>query len=708
MMKQAMPEIISDIPKKSGSMIKSCDKKYLIRKLREMKRFTFLVYLLLISAFLNPLLAQYEENPLPQHLTEEEKGRLDEIGRDFFITDPPEGNVRAIAEYEPMESVLIRYPLGIPLDLVATFSEEILVATIVSGTDQENNATDDFISAGVNMDNVKFIHAPTDSFWTRDYGPWYVEYGDQQIGIINFPYNRLRPNDDDIPIVIADSLGLELFGMDMVHTGGNYMASGGAQAASTTLVYEENGHTPEELDQLALDYLGVEQYHFNEDPLDDYIEHIDTWGKFLDVDKILIGQVPEDDYRYEDFEAVANYYENTLSDWGTPYQVFRVFTPGDAPSTPYTNSLILNDRVFVPTTGSQWDDEALATFEDVMPGYDIIGVDFYSWQNTDALHCRTHEMADDEMLKIKHTPLLGDIDSREEYIIEAEIIPFSGEALYGDSVKVYYRFNAEGSYSYNVMENTTGNFYEAGIPVPEEATEVYYYIHAADESGRSENHPYIGAYDPHDFYPTPTNVAEIQLDAETLEATAMVDLTAEESLQISNEGEVDLNFTIDFTFNEGDGWAYALTQTGVVNPGSSVDISVIFDAAGLSVDTYTGLMSIASNVPLHPVVEVPLTFDVTINTAASTLEEKGVTIHPNPFRKQLVIDFAGLSGKNLKFRIYNIQGELVKTFNGPDIHALQKIRWDGRNNNGDVVPGGIYLIEVTGDSGRIIRKVSKQ
>jgi len=258
------------------------------------------------------------------------------------------------------------------------------------------------------------------------------------------------------------------------------------------------------------------------------------------------------------------------------------------------------------------------------------------------------------------------------------------------------------------MENTTGNFYEAGIPVPEEATEVYYYIHAADESGRSENHPYIGAYDPHDFYPTPTNVAEIQLDAETLEATAMVDLTAEESLQISNEGEVDLNFTIDFTFNEGDGWAYALTQTGVVNPGSSVDISVIFDAAGLSVDTYTGLMSIASNVPLHPVVEVPLTFDVTINTAASTLEEKGVTIHPNPFRKQLVIDFAGLSGKNLKFRIYNIQGELVKTFNGPDIHALQKIRWDGRNNNGDVVPGGIYLIEVTGDSGRIIRKVSKQ
>ncbi|MFW5974576.1 MAG: agmatine deiminase family protein, partial [Bacteroidota bacterium] len=280
-----------------------------------MKKILLLAPLMLILVFQNPVFAQYEENPLPQHLTEEEKQRLDEIARAFFPTDPPEGDVRAIAEYEPMESVLIRYPLGIPLDLVADFSEEILVSTIVSGTYEENNATEDFEDAGVNMDNVKFIHAPTDSYWTRDYGPWYVEYGDQQIGIINFPYNRPRPNDDDIPIIIADSLGLELFGMDMVHTGGNYMATGLTQAASTTLVYDENDHTPEELDQMALDYLGVEQYHFNEDPLDDYIEHIDTWAKFLDTDKIIIGQVPEDDYRYEDFEAVADYYENTLSDW---------------------------------------------------------------------------------------------------------------------------------------------------------------------------------------------------------------------------------------------------------------------------------------------------------------------------------------------------------------------------------------------------------
>lgn len=670
-----------------------------------MKKLLLLAPLVLIFVFQSPVLAQYEENPLPQHLTEEEKQRLDEIGRDFFVTDPPEGDVRAIAEYEPMESVLIRYPLGIPLDLVATFSEEILVSTIVSGTFQENNATEDFIDAGVNMDNVKFIHAPTDSYWTRDYGPWYVEYGDQQIGIINFPYNRPRPDDDDIPIVIADSLGLELFGMNLVHTGGNYMATGRTQAASTTLVMDENDYTDEEIDELVYDYLGVEQYHFNEDPLDDYIEHIDTWAKFLDTDKIIIGQVPEDDYRYEDFEAVADYYENTMSDWGTPYQVYRVFTPGDAPDTPYTNSLILNDRVFVPTTGSEWDDEALATWQEAMPGYEIIGVDFYSWQNTDALHCRTHEMADKEMLKIKHMPILGSMEREEDYTIEAEIIPFSGETIYEDSVKVYYKLEEEGAYDYVMMENTSADLWEATLPVPDEATEVYYYIHAADESGRSENHPYIGAHDPHDFYPVPTNVAEIQVDVESIETTAMVDNQTQETFQIHNTGEVDLSFEVDFTFDEGDGWAYSTTQSGLINPGNSANLTVYFDATDLAVDTYTGSLLISSNDPLQPETEIPLTFDVTVNTSNQSLSAETIDVYPNPFKQVLHVE---TKDDVRQIRIYNLHGKAVKIFGEEALSGKGNLQWHGRDNHGNILPKGMYLLEILHNNGRIIHKVSKQ
>ena len=54
-----------------------------------------------------------QEQFLPIGLTEEEKTRLGEIGQNFQRTAPPPGVMRACAEWEPCERVLIRWPLGI-------------------------------------------------------------------------------------------------------------------------------------------------------------------------------------------------------------------------------------------------------------------------------------------------------------------------------------------------------------------------------------------------------------------------------------------------------------------------------------------------------------------------------------------------------------------------------------------------------------------
>jgi len=36
------------------------------------------------------------------------------------------------------------------------------------------------------MSNVNFLIAPSNTYWTRDYGPMYVRYGDDEIGIVDF------------------------------------------------------------------------------------------------------------------------------------------------------------------------------------------------------------------------------------------------------------------------------------------------------------------------------------------------------------------------------------------------------------------------------------------------------------------------------------------------------------------------------------------
>ncbi len=429
-----------------------------------------------------------EHDGLPKGMTAEEELRRHEIGMTFTPTAPPEGPVRGFAEFNRLQGVLIRYPLGIPLSLVAAMSEHATVYTIVSGGWQQNQATNAYNSAGVNLNNCVFIQAPSNSIWTRDYGPWFIADSNNEIAVLDFPYNRPRPSDDAIPQAFANLLGVERYGMNVVHTGGNYMSDGMGISASTDLVWSENGNNQSfVLGQMA-DFAGVDIYHVTIDAQGDYIKHIDTWAKFLDVDKILIAEVPSSHPRYWAYEQVADYFSEQISAYGTPYQVYRVYTPN---GQPYTNALILNEKVYVPIMGSSWDAAALAVYEEALPGYEVLGF-AGSWQSTDALHCRVKDITDIGMLHISHIPIHGVHDYRSEFEIVADMIAYSGEELYSDSLFVIYKSN-ENEFDTIPMFHQSGNTYFGNIPVTLGDTLITYYISAADASGRKETWPLIGA-----------------------------------------------------------------------------------------------------------------------------------------------------------------------------------------------------------------------
>ena len=138
-----------------------------------------------------------------------------------------------------MSGVLIRYPFGISLDIIRELAEDLIVYCLVSSS-QQNSALNSMNSANVNTNNVEFIAGPTDSYWTRDYGPWWVVDGDNNMSIVDFTYNRPRPNDNDAPLKISEFLNVPYYSVDIVHSGGNYMTDGYGTSASSSLVYEEN------------------------------------------------------------------------------------------------------------------------------------------------------------------------------------------------------------------------------------------------------------------------------------------------------------------------------------------------------------------------------------------------------------------------------------------------------------------------------------
>ena len=407
----------------------------------------------------------------------------------------PPHPVRQPAEFEPMEGVLIRYPFGISYEIIAEMAEDVNVVTIVASQDEANYVESQYSSHGVNTAHTSYLIAPSDSYWTRDYGPWFVFDGDNNLSVIDFTYNRPRPNDNNIPSAFAADQNMSLYYMPLTHTGGNYMTDGQGIAVSTDLVYTENpDKTAEEINGIVNDYLGITKYHVVTDALGEYIKHIDCWAKYLAPDVIMIIKVSKDHPSYDKIEAAVKYFENQTSCYGTPYKIERVYCDMDEP---YINSLILNNKVFVPVTGSSWDDDALESYEEAMPGYEVIGFSG-SWYNTDALHCRAKGIPDRGMLYIEHTPLSGAQNGADGFTINAKIYSYSGGNLVLSATRVYYQVD-HGQWESVQMNSLGNNYYKAVIPSQPDGSTISYYIHAEDESGRKENHPYIGAAWPHTF-----------------------------------------------------------------------------------------------------------------------------------------------------------------------------------------------------------------
>ena len=421
----------------------------------------------------------------------------------FNETNPPSGTVRFPAEFEPMQAVTIRYPLGIPTSLVKQLSERTKVYVIVT-SGQQNSARSTFQNAGCNMSNITYYNMSTDSYWVRDYGPWYI-FNDLEPAIVDNVYNRPRQNDNMVPIYMGQKLGLTVYGMNLTHTGGNMMEDGRGVGISDELILQENNNNETDVRNKMRNYLGIDPYHITIDPQGDYIAHVDCWGKLLAPDKILIAQLPASNSHYADYEEVAEFFATTNCCWGYPYKVYRVYEPGGNTLAPYTNSLIVNKTVFVPLgSNATHNNNALAVYQQALPGYEIIGVTNNSgstaWQNTDALHCRTRGVMDFDMLFVDHRDVVfGEQPMQDSIAITSKFIAYSGEDLKQDSLLVYYSIDGN---AYQAAHMTaTGNPYEyvGYIKGYHYGSSVDYYVFGADQSGHRYSQPSFGAVEPHHF-----------------------------------------------------------------------------------------------------------------------------------------------------------------------------------------------------------------
>jgi len=445
-------------------------------------KYAFMVLVLAMVSFAEMSVCGTEEL-LPIGFTPEELLRLDEIGINTVPTSPPPDGTVNPGEFDPATGIFVRWPLGVPYSLISSISDETTVWVICESYQQSSVETA-FSNAGVNMSNVDFMFAPTNTIWVRDYGPWFVLMEDGQQGIFNYSYNRPRPDDNDVPVAVGAAWGIPVYTSTIVHTGGNYMSSGFGQSMSTDLVYDDNGGNEDWVDSQMAIYLGIDNYVTMADPQSSYIDHIDCWAKMLSPDKLLVLRVPPSNPDYAALEAAADMLALTENPYGTNWQIYRIDSDG---SEGYTNSLINNDHVYMPAFNSSNDAPAIAVYQSALPGYTVEGFTYSGWDPTDALHCRTRNVMDNEMLFIRHIPVDSLQSSGSPVTINALIRNHPDNTLTGQDV--FYRIGTSGSFTSISMTSTGSDSFTVNIPGVSGNETVQYYITASDDSGRNESQP---------------------------------------------------------------------------------------------------------------------------------------------------------------------------------------------------------------------------
>jgi agmatine/peptidylarginine deiminase len=439
------------------------------------------------------------------------------------ITTPPQmTSMRAMAEWEEVDALTIAW-VDYPSILKQIVAAARLEAEVIILTEDQADTEDYLLSnnsggeAFSDLNNITILETNLNSIWLRDYAANPV-YGNEvdSLFLVDWMYNRPRPDDDASPEVIADYLGLDLYATseapyELLNTGGNYMSDGFGTAFASELILEENDgdgdyniyypvQSEQEINNIMQQFMGIDTYiKMNTLPYDG-IHHIDMHMKLIDEETILVGEFPEGVSDGPQINANIEYVlSNYTSKFGTPFDIVRIPMPsntsGEYPGSgasyrTYTNAVFVNNTIIFPTYREEYDTTAYRIWGEVCPGYNLVGIDCDNQganiiSLSGAIHCITHTVGVQDPLLISHQPLDDTYETILPYNVSAYLNHRDGIA----SASVFWRLNGTETWNELAMTDLGDNIWAASIPAQAVGAIVEYYIRGEAVSGKVQFRP---------------------------------------------------------------------------------------------------------------------------------------------------------------------------------------------------------------------------
>jgi len=684
--------------------------------------FTAFYLLIIISASLagqglDSNISQSEPTALPRGLAPFEEN-LPLLQSDD-PTHPPDEPCRAIAEWEENEAIIFRW--GSYNSLLADIIDYVLDVTkayiVVANQGQAESCRSYLAGQGVApLDSIEFLYAPTNSVWIRDYAPWWLwrlESWDR--AMYEWDYNRPRPQDDVIPEFLSQLWGIEYYGIDLTHTGGNWLLDSWKRAFCSQLILQENwGVGPQDVTDIFNAYCSLDTVPLT--PVFYGINHLNMSAKLVNENTVLVNQYPPGSAHNWAVDQTAEMFESMTDRYGEPFRVLRVPTQ-DWTYTTYTylNSLIAQNIVLVPTYNHPYDDIALDIYREIMPGYDVYGINCNGIIGAGgAINCITHNIPHPSLIQITHSRMQNTEITTQPYRIAAEILTLGD--LLEDSLKICWRNNANPEWQSAPLTQTVGDSFEAYIP-PCEGGNVHYYIYAKTIDGNWTTYPRYGPAAKFRFHVGPDSMTVDLIPENPPIIIPAGGGVFEYTVEIQNQGSIpEFDAWIEVETPDGNTIELVIRQWIALSQGGSIirnlsqsvpenaepgEYTYYFKMGDYPFSTYeedhftftklagdNGIIAGYSDWELDGWDLPPRNTSSTYKPVPESFVE--LQCYPNPFNHNIMLTFDLLVEQYVSVAIFDISGrEVVRLTEDKLMPGIHHLTWNAEN-----VSSGIYFVQL--------------
>lgn len=317
----------------------------------------------------------------------------------YEFTAAPKDVAEIPAEFEPTQGLLMAWPSSTLLssffvDLVSNASQSApIIIVYVSSDAQATTLRNRLAKTNANLDVVHFVNYAADTIWMRDFGPLLARTSSGGYRIIDLRYYYGRWSDDVFPTLLANSWGVNISRPPLEGEGGNFQSDGQGNCIATKQLLNQNysrGYNEDDIKDVLKDYFGCKSTVLLPTLYGEGTGHVDMYATITAPKEVIVGEysLSDDAQNASVVDSAATMLKNA------GYKVRRIPMPSnyDGAFRSYTNSLVVEDQVLVPTytDDTRYEKDALAVFQDAYPNHQIVKVDSTDViQMAGAVHCVT-------------------------------------------------------------------------------------------------------------------------------------------------------------------------------------------------------------------------------------------------------------------------------------------------------------------------------